>query len=292
MSRRPLGPRARVLAALAAAALALPAGAAAQAPAPAGTSASVEVLTGGDYTLEIWSDASTGEIALIDTRQPEDEQVALVRGTGLILFDGGNDPEVFDWRYRSRAELSDAIRALWGIDLDGVEAALAAGAPAPRPEGVSLVLAIELARSNGEVQVAEHFGPAARQLARRAGRPVAWAGPRRLGFRVRQTSLVSIPFGGSTSPVAYVLYGRGRIPFTAFCDACFGVASAPVGTPTAREFTGGRAFTRRIAGRPALDSPISGSVAVRLGPLVVLLEDKIGERRLRKLVRSLRIIEA
>ena len=128
-SRRPHCPRALAAAALAAAALAMPATGLAQAPAPAGTSASVEVLTGGDYTLELWRDASTGEIALIDTRQPEDEQVALVRETRLLLFD---DAQVFDWRYRGRAELSDAVRAIWGIDLDGVEAALGAGAPVLR----------------------------------------------------------------------------------------------------------------------------------------------------------------
>jgi hypothetical protein len=287
-----LPPRRRAIAlAAAVAALALPAAALAQDAPPAGTFAGVEVLTGGDYTLEIWRDDATGEIALIDTRQPDDEQVTFVRGGSLRLFDTGTAPEAFDWSYRGRAALSDAIMGLFGIDLDGVEAALAAGAPAPRPDEVSAALAFERTVADEAVRRSEHFGTAARALARRAGAPVAWAGPRRLGFRLRQASLVAAPAdGGGPSRAAWITYGRGPIAFPGFCDDCFGMASAPIGTPAAREFTGGRPFTRRIAGRPALDSPIAGATAVRLGPLVVLIDEKIGERNLRRVIRSLRLI--
>jgi hypothetical protein len=283
--------RAVALAALAATIVVLPAAAAAQEPAPAGTSATVEVLAGGDDTLELWRDAATGEIALIDTRQPEEEQVMLVRGTGLRAFDDLDGPQMFDWRYRGRAELSEALRGLLGIDLAGVEAALAAGAPAPRPARVSAALAFEAGVPDEGVLVSEHFGSAARALARRSTTPVAWAGPRRLGLRVRQSSLVELTVADAVkSPVAYVMYGRGPIPFPAYCDGCFGVASAPIGSAAAREFTGRRPFTERVAGRPALDSPVVGSIAVRLGPLIVLVDERLGPKSLRRLVRSLRII--
>ena len=283
---RTLPGRALVLAA--AAALALPAAAAAQEPAPAGTSASVEVLTGGDYILELWRDAATGEIALIDTRQPEEEQVSWVRGTSLVVSDVG-DPELFELRHRGRRDLSDSILSLQGIDLDGVEAALAAGAPAPRPEKATANLTAEATVPAGDRFVLENFGPAARAMARRTAEPVAWAGPRRFGFRIRQATITQGEDSrGRRGPLAIVTYARGPVAFPGLCDDCFTIASVRIGTPTARDFVDGRAFTERIAGRPALRTG-SGLVMVRIGRLVVAMED-LGTRRTRQLVRSLRII--
>ena len=66
------------------------------------------------------------------------------------------------------------------------------------------------------------------------------------------------------SPAADVLDGRGPLAFSAFCDRGFGVASAR-SARRSRASSPRRPFTGRIAGRPALDSPISGSAAVRLG---------------------------
>ena len=285
-------PRRHVLAltALAGAALAPAAAALAQEPAPAGTFASVEVLTGGDYTLELWRDAATGDIALIDTRQPDEEQVSWVRGTSLVVSDV-EEPELFDLRHRGRRDLSDSIVSLQGIDLDGVEAALAAGAPAPRPEQATANLAAEATITAKDRFVLENFGSAARAMARRTAEPVTWAGPRRFGFRVRQATITQGEDGqGRRGPLTIVTYARGPVAFPGLCDDCFTIASVRIGTPTARDFVDGRAFTERIAGRPALRTG-SGLVMVRIGRLVVAMED-LGARRTRELVRSLRIIRA
>lgn len=282
--------RSRAIAVAAVAALALPAGALAQEPAPAGTFASVEVLTGGDYTLELWRDAATGEIALIDTRQPEEEQVSWVRGRSLVVSDVG-DPELFELRHRGRRDLSSSVLSLQGIDLDGVEAALAAGAAAPRPEKATANLAAEATIPAADRYVLENFGSAARAMARRTAEPVVWAGPRRFGFRIRQSTLTQGEDSrGRRGPLTIVTYGRGPVAFPGLCDDCFTIASARIGTATARDFVDGRAFTERIAGRPALRTG-SGLVMVRLGRLVVAMED-LGPRRTRELVRSLRIMRA
>ncbi|MDX6556951.1 MAG: hypothetical protein QOD86_3146, partial [Miltoncostaeaceae bacterium] len=177
--RRALGRGAIALVA-AAGALTLPAAAAAQEPPPPGTAASVEVLTGGDYTLDLWRDDATGHIALIDTRQPDDEQVSWVRGTSYVSSDADEDePELFELRHRGRRDVSDSVLSLYGIDLDGVEAALAGGAPAPRPEIATAALAAEEATPAAGRFVLENVGRAARALARHTAEPVVWAGPRR-----------------------------------------------------------------------------------------------------------------
>lgn len=282
--------RSRAIALAAVSALALPAAAVAQAPAPAGTSASVEVLTSGDYTLELWRDAATGAIALIDTRQPEEEQVSWVRGSSLVVSDT-DEPELFELRHRGRRELSDSISSLQGIDLDGVEAALAGGTPAPRPEKASANLAAEATIPAGERFLLRNFGSAARPMARSTAEPVVWAGPRRFGLRIRQSTLTQGEDSrGRRGPLTIVTYARGPVAFPGLCDDCFTIASARIGTATARDFAGGRAFTERIAGRPALRTG-SGLVMVRLDRLVVAVED-LGARRTRELVRSLRIIRA
>jgi hypothetical protein len=282
--------RRRALALAAAAALALPAAAAAQEPPPAGTLANVEVLTGGDYTLELWRDAASGDIALIDTRQPEGEQVSWVRGTSLVTSDT-EDPELFELRHRDRAGLSDSIVSLQGIGLDGVEAALAAGAPAPRPDAVTASLTAEAAIPAGGRFVLENFGSAARALARHTTEPVVWAGPRRFGFRVRQSTLTQGQDDrGRRGPLTIVTYGRGPVAFPGLCDHCFTIATARIGTATARDLVDGRAFTERIAGRPARYTG-SGLVIVRIDRLVVAMED-LGPKRTARLVRSLRVIRA
>jgi hypothetical protein len=278
---------------VAAAALAVPACAVAQAPPAVGTAAGIDAAIGGDHTLGIWRDAATGETALLDSRAAAGDTTTFLRGTALVQVqpaERGYPASVHTDRYSLPGALDDALRWRYDVTLADIDAALAAGAPAPEPAAVSRSRAAEPAVPAHRRTVTLHFGAAARTLAARAPGRVAWAGPRRLGATVRETS-----FGpdGAFGRGAYsvVRYGRGPVAFARLCDDCFTISSAPAGSAGARRLLLGRRLTERFAGRPATDARPRVGITVRVGGLIATIHGSdLTDSEYRRIVQALRAI--
>jgi hypothetical protein len=280
-----------------AAGLALAPAALAGPPAPSGTLATVEVLTGGDYTLRMFRDAS-GEITLLSERPVDAEGATRISGTRLIAtssdsLDRADPVFVGIDEFPSRELLSHEIYLLFGLTLQDVETALSRGTPAAEPAEVAQSRA-DARRATTRV-VSRHFGPDAGALAAAAGgRPVLSVGPTAFGLPRTRATLVDgrSAHTGRIGPYAAVVYGTGTVYASALCDRCVVVTTARLGSPAARRQLQGRRMARdpRLGRGRALRLDDVSVVALRGRALVtVSRHPRLTDAAARTLLRALRV---
>jgi hypothetical protein len=271
--------------AIALAALALAGVAAAAAAAPAGTAARLQIPGAG--ALELWRGAS-GEIGVI----PSGEPGVVVRVHGLtIAFADGAGGSAGTVRLPTRERLSRTLAVELGADLPAIEAALAAGAPAPEPAWIRRARRDQ--RQAPDATLVVDLGSDVRALARGARRRVAWLGPRAAGLPLHAAQLVTVRQRGGRrgGPAAVVVYAPPafEIEGAAFSAAApsTAVTSVPADSPEGRAIVAALRPEPGFGGRRVRLMP--SGLELRAGPLAVRIRTSLGSGRLPALVRALRL---